>query len=135
MADINFGEISEALNEKLDRDTNNIQSPKLPIFLIDVQYPTASNNYRWYRLYSDGWIEQGGYQEVADDANVTVTLTKPMADTNYSVLFGNRSSTYTASTFASPTCIGKSTTTINIGGQSNSGNCNCDWMVCGKAAV
>ena len=45
MPDINIGEIAEALNDKMDRDANNIESPKLPIFLVDVQYPTAENNY------------------------------------------------------------------------------------------
>ena len=134
MSDIDFGAISEALNDKMDRDANNIESPRLPIFLVDVQYPTPENNYRWYRLYSDGWIEQGGYQAVGDDARVTVALTKPMADTNYTVTFGNRSSTYTASTFALPTCLSKTTTTFDIGGQSNGGNCNNDWEVKGMSA-
>lgn len=39
----------------------------------------------WYRVYSDGWIEQGG-NFAGDGANVTqVTLHKPFSNTNYSV--------------------------------------------------
>ena len=61
MPDINVNELAEAINDKMDRDANNLESPKLPVFLVDVQYPTSENNYIWYRKYSDGWVEQGGY--------------------------------------------------------------------------
>ena len=35
----------------------------------------------WYRLYSDGWLEQGGVQ----GGNVTITLYKSFRDTNYTI--------------------------------------------------
>ena len=28
--------------------------------LVDFQEPTVLNDHTWYRLYSDGWVEQGG---------------------------------------------------------------------------
>ena len=49
-------DVAETVNEIVDKrllTTNTIR-------LVDEQKPTAENNYAWYRLYSDGWIEQGG---------------------------------------------------------------------------
>lgn len=36
----------------------------------------------WYRLYSDGWVEQGG----ASTSNATINLHLAMTDTNYNVM-------------------------------------------------
>lgn len=58
MADIDFGQLSEALNDKMDRGGMNAQSPCAVV--VSKQDPTADNNYTWYRKYSDGWVEQGG---------------------------------------------------------------------------
>ena len=41
------------------------------------------NGTEWYRVWSDGWLEQGGYFEKARDTALTVTFLKPYADTNY----------------------------------------------------
>ena len=86
--DINVGAITEALNDKMDRNANNIESPKLPIFLVDIQYPTAENNYTWYRKYSDGWVEQGGIYDFGSDQTasgsaINISLIIEMADKNY----------------------------------------------------
>lgn len=44
----------------------------------------------WYRKWSDGWIEQGGYNEGGSDyGDSTVTLPTPFAGTNYSVFVQN----------------------------------------------
>lgn len=58
--------------------------------LIASQMPTSSNNYTWYRKYSDGWVEQGGIQTGSvtvthGGANSlgTVNLPVAMADSNY----------------------------------------------------
>lgn len=90
MTDINVNALSEVINDKMDRDGNNIASPKLPVFLVDVQYPTAENGYTWYRKYSDGWVEQGGEQtvtSVADGSGTAgdnnVNLLVAMSDTHY----------------------------------------------------
>ena len=44
------------------------------------------NETEWYRIYSDGWIEQGFYDTT--NADHVVTLLTPMADTNYVVSIG-----------------------------------------------
>ena len=36
---------------------------KKPITVVESSYDTT--NKRWFRKYSDGWIEQGGYYEVS----------------------------------------------------------------------
>lgn len=40
---------------------------------------------KWYRIYSDGWCEQGGWLTTTSPANEIVTLYKEMKDTDYSV--------------------------------------------------
>lgn len=44
---------------------------------------TYKNGTSWYRVWSDGWIEQGGRVSVNSDTGVTVTFLKPFANTNY----------------------------------------------------
>lgn len=78
MADIDFGQISEALNDKADRDLHNVDTATKADAVIDYQEPTADNGYTWYRKYKSGWVEQGGINNTA-----TLIYVKPMADTNY----------------------------------------------------
>jgi hypothetical protein len=44
---------------------------------------TYVNGTSWYRVYSDGWCEQGGFS--AGDNWRTVTFLKPFTDTQYSI--------------------------------------------------
>lgn len=53
--------------------------------LDSFQMPSASNGYRWFRRYSNGWCEQGGTTDVSNGSGSTITLTKPMLDGNYQV--------------------------------------------------
>lgn len=41
------------------------------------------NGTEWYRIWSDGWIEQGGYFEKKRDTALTVTFLKPYVDEKY----------------------------------------------------
>ena len=93
MADINVGAISEALNNKADRDFNNtdIQSRfdnKANINLsnipsaYDYVVQTYKNGSSWYREYKSGWVEQGG---AIVGANPTVTLLVAMNSAVYYV--------------------------------------------------
>lgn len=65
---------------------NTVDDNSLHAYIIS-SYHSGTD---WYRVYSDGWCEQGGKvnltykQEAYTDQ--TVTLLKTMADTNYSVL-------------------------------------------------
>lgn len=44
------------------------------------------NGTSWYRVWSDGWIEQGGRVSISQDTQTTVTLLKTFSNTNYTVL-------------------------------------------------
>lgn len=52
-------------------------------YVIESQFPTAQNNYTWYRKYKSGWVEQGGY---VDSNTSTVTLPVPMNSSNYTLV-------------------------------------------------
>ena len=84
MSDIDFGQLSEALNDKSDRDLRNVDTTAKADAVIDYQEPTADNGYTWYRKYASGWCEQGGLTSTTTDT--TVNLLVEMADTNYSII-------------------------------------------------
>lgn len=46
---------------------------------------SGGNDTKWYRLWTDGWIEQGGRLTATAFSN-TVTLHKEFKNTNYTVL-------------------------------------------------
>lgn len=52
--------------------------------VIAFQAPTAGNNYKWYRKYADGWVEQGGITTSGSIVQ-SVALPVTMADTNYTI--------------------------------------------------
>lgn len=143
MTDININALSEAINDKMDRDANNIESPKLPIFLVDVQYPTAENNYTWYRLYSDGWIEQGGrtttFTNTANGTsdNKTVSLPIVMLDSNYTTTTA-RAGGGSGWSYRELDISGKTTTGFTIDEWTNAAasgtTCYAEWQVSGIAA-
>ena len=74
--------------------SGNITSfnPKLPFRAVDYNdikglkayiVETYINGTSWYRVYSDGWCEQGGHTN-SSNQQVTITLLKTYKDTNYS---------------------------------------------------
>ena len=51
----------------------------------------------WYRVYSDGWVEQGGYLGDGASGKKTQTFPKAFANTNYTITIGaNRGGETTA---------------------------------------
>lgn len=56
---------------------------------------TYSNGTSWYRIWSDGWCEQGGRVQTPSHqyGQTTVDLLKTMADKNYSITLGGRNPT------------------------------------------
>ncbi len=76
--------------------------------LIKSQAPTEENNYIWYNIYNDGWVEQGGQQPSNTGASgVTVNLPVEMANSNYTIL---AVVTQTEAYFVS--CLSKTATTF-----------------------
>lgn len=55
---------------------------------IRVIVETYSNGTEWYRVWNDGWCEQGGYVDIPGSGGASVTFLIPMYDTNYCVYAG-----------------------------------------------
>ena len=73
MTYINIGKLTEEIN-----DIN-------AHCVVKFQAPTAENNYTWYRLYADGWVEQGGSTTSGQATPVTVNLPITMANGKYQI--------------------------------------------------
>jgi hypothetical protein len=139
MADIDFGQLSEALNDKSDRDLRNVDTTAKADAVIDFQLPTADNGYTWYRKYKSGWVEQGGYltaQTINAGYSASQSLTFPitMQDINYCVSFGSVSyPVYQSATLADRTTTGGTAHQMNRAG-SGSASVQFTWQVSGLSA-
>lgn len=92
--------------DKITDDITNIQNSVSGNICVTETYQNGTS---WYRVYSDGWCEQGGVANATYTGTV-VTLLKPYRDTNYKGLAinngGNTSATInTAFTARSTTQI------------------------------
>lgn len=106
--------------------TTSTASFKNPAVVIE-NYRSGNN---WYRVWSDGWIEQGGYCTGGDEYTTqTITFLKAFSNSNYtltySILNDNRSkgpyiSSRTSTNF-----------TINQGGGSGGATTRELWYACG----
>ena len=124
---IDEGTILEALNDKLDRDANNLDTSTTNFdVVVDYQVPTAENNYTWYRKYASGWVEQGG--EVTTSTPATVSLIVQMANDYYSVTANFANGTDGAVWF-------KTRTTVSFQIQGHEANGLATWQVKGMAAA
>ena len=72
---------AELFNGKADLNFPSVQAPYLET--------TYVNGTSWYRIWSDGYCEQGGRLYNANDVANTITLLKTMKDTNYSVFIAH----------------------------------------------
>lgn len=89
-AEIDLEAIIEASVNKANITLNNITSiadsfkTNLEQAGIRTVIETISSGTNWYRLWSDGWCEQGGIcPSIPGSGGATVTLLKEMKDTNY----------------------------------------------------
>lgn len=97
-------EIATDLNGKADVDLTNCTKPHI--------VETYVNGTSWYRVWSDGWCEQGGVTSSITGNTNSVELLKTFADTSFTVQLTpvfNSAKTYT------PAYDITSASTINIG--------------------
>lgn len=73
---VDIDNIATDLNGKADIDLDNVPTSK------GILKETYINGTSWYRVYSDGWCEQGGNMQTT----ATVTFLKPFSNANYSVI-------------------------------------------------
>lgn len=83
---INYGAISEAINDKMDRDAQNAEISVTQTsgadLVVEWKAPTDSDP-SWYRLYASGWLEQGGsFAAPGDSGSNPYTLNFPRAFIN-----------------------------------------------------
>ena len=103
---INAGRIEEKLSGKLDRNT-------IKSYITE----TYVNGTSWYRIWSDGWCEQGGVTSGKGYSTaVTITFIKAFADTNYNVTLTNASN---QTSYIEVACGITSNAKMNVYGQSN----------------
>jgi hypothetical protein len=74
--DINFGAITEALNDKADRDLNNTNP--VADYVVERYYDEQGN---WYEVWKSGRLRQGGIKE----GSGSVTFLKPFINANYTI--------------------------------------------------
>ena len=125
--------ILEALNDKLDRDANNLDTSTTNFdVVVDYQVPTAANNYTWYRKYSSGWVEQGGaFATVNSDYHdEIVTLLIEMNSVGYSI----NVSTATNGNAYVPVIAVKSSSGFTVVRLVNIAAYSATWQVSGMAA-
>ncbi len=122
---VNLDNIASDLNNKADADLTNCTRPYIT--------ETYKNGASWYRVYSDGWCEQGGIVSVVQTSSgTTVTLLKSYIDTNYSkhVTLNDFAATWSAE--LAPRIVANSTSQITIqSGATKSPSLMC-WYTCGK---
>lgn len=104
---------------------NAIKKTECPAYIVE----TYQNGDSWYRVWSDGWCEQGGLNK---KDNTSVTLLKAYKDTNYHILFaldyGSGSSLNWTETTNTKTNNNRTTTGFTVG--TRVGN----WQACGYIA-
>lgn len=96
-------EFVQALSGKADANLGNVTKPYVTEMYL--------NGYSWYRVWSNGWCEQGG--ATTQDGNQVITLLKPYIDSNYFVI-GSPSSNDTNSPNYSVGIGTRTATTFNI---------------------
>ena len=101
---------------------------------VHVVVETYESGSSWYRIYDDGWIEQGGWKSGFSSANTfeNVNLHKPFADTYYNVQVSGGGSVTTIYNYK----IGNSSTNTTTAFKllaSNTGAA-CFWYACGQGA-
>lgn len=77
--EVDIDEVATDLNGKADVDLTNVPDSKA---ILQESYVNGTS---WYRIYSDGWCEQGGATADNATAPITVTLLKAYTNNLYSV--------------------------------------------------
>lgn len=81
--DIDYGQVTESLNDKLDRDFSN---SIVPMDFIVATKSATNEDPTWFRMYKSGWIEQGGTINVNyNNSSTQVIFPKEFKNTNYSI--------------------------------------------------
>lgn len=135
-ADSALIDITQYANElagKANRQLSNLDTANLACHVVVDSYYDATTG-DWWRKYDDGWVEQGGIVSTPGsevDSNLTISLLKPMIDTNYTILITRMNSTPLYNSW-SANAYAPTTTTFNINVKAS--NNSCRWQISGMGA-
>ena len=122
---VDIDEIATDLNGKADVDLTNVPSSK------GILTESYVNGTSWYRVYSDGWCEQGGRYLIQTSGSGTINFLKTFRDTNYAIFnckTSSDSSTWNVMFNVTPDWTTSSVTIkVNLTGYQLGGS----WMACG----
>lgn len=102
--------------------------------IVESSYNDTTGS--WYRVYTNGWVEQGGFASpVSSDSPYTVTLNKPFKNTKYEIIITNNFHTNTPPSISLAVCgvTNKTTSTFNCW-RNSSYTTNVSWYACGMGA-
>lgn len=127
---INIDNVMSDLNGKADKDLSNVT-----VNVITLKEEWHDNNGNFYRVYSDGWCEQGGITNY-NNTDYTLSLLKAFKDTNFKIFFQPQKPNSATSVDSSFDIIVKSKTktTVSIflyARQVNDPNTSLNWYACG----
>ena len=89
--EVDINQIATDLNGKADKDLSNTSPVSSFSTLLDnadirTVVETYHSGTEWYRIWSDGWCEQGGFIQSVTQNSLTsavITFLKPFVDSNY----------------------------------------------------
>ena len=122
---INAGRIEETLAGKVDKSS---------LVEIPAIVETYKNGTSWYRVWSDGFKEQAGYQASGSAfADVTVAFLKPFSNANYTFLRNiKRNPNKTDGAVGGWTgYTNKTATSVTFINEASSYGLGSDWYACG----
>lgn len=108
---------SEMLHERMDEleknvvNVVNVENFRSELEKYNTSYVVESyrSDTEWYRIYSDGFIEQGGNIILSATEETILTFHKPFTNTNYQIFFGDTSTSQTGLNYGG--VISKTTST------------------------
>lgn len=118
--EVDINQIATDLNGKADKDLSNTSPVSSFSTLLDnadirTVVETYHSGTEWYRIWSDGWCEQGGELSNSGTNTQQITFLKSFIDTNYYFNRCNESTvTGTATSFANEGYTDKQTTGIKV---------------------
>lgn len=103
--------------------------PSSSLATCHVVVKTYVNGTSWYRVYDDGWVEQGGFITGSNNAFATVTFLKAFSNTDYTIMCAMQGST-NADRFAQY----NNKTTTSVGLYRDDYGTGIAWYACGYGA-
>lgn len=137
-ADSALIDITKYANElagKANRQLSNLDTANLACHVVvDSHYDSTTGD--WYRVYDDGWVEQGGIATVDANSRAIVTLLKPLSDTKYTIAcaIDQPAGGQLSYNVAMSVGMNKTTTTFGCGNDNSTLGMVATWAVYGMGA-